>query len=80
MRHCQQHWLELIDIYFQSTYLILEENSQNGSAPCLDLKKMNLGIGLKKWLCFESVNVNPRLSFSERCSLVLQLPLQKMQG
>ena len=30
MRHCQQHWLELIDIYFQSTYLILEENSKNG--------------------------------------------------
>ena len=49
--------------------------------PCLDLKKINLGTKeMVVLLCLESVNVNPRLSFSARCSLVLQLPLQKMQS
>ena len=49
--------------------------------PCSDLKKINLGTKeMVVLLCLESVNVNPRLSFSARCSLVLQLLLQKMQG
>ena len=78
MRHCQQHWLEL---YIFSIYILKKTHRMGVRTPCLDLKKINLGTKeMVVLLCLESVNVNPRLSFSARCSLVLQLPLQKMQG